>query len=358
MYNLLAHSSSLRRPLTSLWNLRASSRLLCPVRQCRGQHHQAAAAAAGAAAAGLAAAACDSAAASTATANLHNSTTPDLYLLAAVIDQLRSTVWGIPAGPRPSAAAAAAAAAVPSIRLVAGTRSAPRLAEAAAVLPLPGQLLPGDLHPLSLSSGAFGLLLQSLLLSKAAKRAEVRALVLSAPYLPSQLEAFHATAAKQRHSLAVLVGSSELHVVVSQLPWEEDELGGDESSDNATQQQQWMPGWQQVVMDALGQASLLDPGRLAAAEDAEEALLAQRRLLSTAAWNAAAQQLKAKHCLLPWLAGLAVVSDEQLRSLRGLAATHGLHLTVEEAQQQQQQAAAAAAGVDRWQLQQQLQAWQ
>jgi hypothetical protein len=99
-------------------------------------------------------------------------------LLAALTDQLRSTVWGIPHA-RQSAAvtggAAAAAIAAPSIRLVAGARSAPRLVDAAALLPQPGQLLPGSLHPLSLSSAAFHMLLQSQLMSKAARRAEVRA---------------------------------------------------------------------------------------------------------------------------------------------------------------------------------------
>jgi hypothetical protein len=175
----------------------------------------------------------------------------------------------------------------------------------------------------------------------------VAALVLSAPYLPSQLEALHEKVAKLQHSLAVLVGASELHVVVSKLPWEEDDdLFNDQVDvDTATctvqqqqqQQQQRMPAWQRVLLDGLGQAHLLDPGHLAAAEEAEEALLAQQRLFSTAVWNAAAQQLQAKHCLLPWLAVLAVVNGEQLRSLRGLAATQGLHLAVEDLQQQQQQ---------------------
>jgi hypothetical protein len=182
---------------------------------------------------------------------------------------------------------------------------------------------------------------------------QVRALVLSAPYLPSQLEAFHATAAKLQHSLAVLLGASELHVVVSQLPWEEDdelahdahasedELGQEPSRTQAAQQQQQqqqrMPAWQQVLLDAVGPALLLEPGQLAAAEDAEEALLVQQRLFSAAVWSAAAQQLNAKHCLLPWLAVLAVVGGEQLRSLRALAASQGLQLAVEDMWQQQQQ---------------------
>jgi hypothetical protein len=175
----------------------------------------------------------------------------------------------------------------------------------------------------------------------------VAALLLSAPYLPSQLEALHEKVAKLQHSLAVLVGASELHVVVSKLPWEEedddmfdDQLDVDTARctvQQQQQQQQRMPAWQQVLLDGLGPAQLLDPGHLAAAEEAEEALLAQQRLFSTAVWNAAAQQLQAKHCLLPWLAVLAVVNGEQLRSLRGLAATQGLHLAVEDLQQQQQQ---------------------
>jgi hypothetical protein len=174
---------------------------------------------------------------------------------------------------------------------------------------------------------------------------QVRALVLSAPYLPSQLEAFHATAAKLQHSLAVLVGRSELHVVVSQLPWQDDaDSDLDDNDDDCAssgqeqqQQQQQMPLWQQVLLDALRPACLLDPGQLVAAEDAEAVLLAQRRLFNTAVWNAAAQQLQAKHCLLPWLSGVAVMSGEQLRSLRGLAATQGLHLAVEDMQELQQQ---------------------
>jgi hypothetical protein len=48
------------------------------------------------------------------------------------------------------------------------------------VLPLPSHLLPGDLHPLSLKSSAFNMLLQSQLLTKAAKRAEVRDVLLPA----------------------------------------------------------------------------------------------------------------------------------------------------------------------------------
>ncbi|WIA33995.1 hypothetical protein OEZ86_012380 [Tetradesmus obliquus] len=220
----------------------------------------------------------------------------------------------------------------------------------------PSQLLPGDLHPLSLSASAFTLLLQSQLLSKAATRAEVRALVLSAPYLPSQLEALHATAAKLRHSLAVLLGASELHVVVSQLPWQDDDEDDDDGSSSSSsdceqqqQQQQRMPPWQRVLLDGLRPARLLEPGQLAAAEDAEDALLAQRRLFSAAVWNAAAQQLQAKHCLLPWLAGLAVVNGQQLGSLRGLAAAQGLHLAVEDMleQQQQQQELESPANADR-----------
>uniref|UniRef100_A0A383VP96 Uncharacterized protein n=1 Tax=Tetradesmus obliquus TaxID=3088 RepID=A0A383VP96_TETOB len=298
---------------------------------------------------------------STATAN---DRVTDPALLAALTDQLRSTIWGIPQTPQPTAAAPAAAAAAPpaaapapaapSIRLVAGARSAPVLAAAAGLLPQPSQLLPGDLHPLSLSASAFTLLLQSQLLSKAATRAEVRALVLSAPYLPSQLEAFHATAAKLRHSLAVLLGASELHVVVSQLPWQGDDEDDDDgssssSSDCEQQQQQRMPPWQRVLLYGLGPARLLEPGQLAAAEDAEDALLAQRRLFSAAVWNAAAQQLQAKHCLLPWLAGLAVVNGQQLGSLRGLAAAQGLHLAVEDMleQQQQQQELEPPANADR-----------
>jgi hypothetical protein len=181
---------------------------------------------------------------------------------------------------------------------------------------------------------------------------QVAALVLSAPYLPSQLEAFHAKAAKVQHSLAVLVGASELHVVVSKLPWEEeDDLPDGQSNDGTVslraaaaaqqqqqqQHQQVMPAWQQVLLDGLGQAQLLEPGQLAAVEDAEAALLVQQRLFSSAVWNEAAQQLKAKHCLLPWLAVLAVVNGKQLRSLRGLVAAQGLHLAVEDLQQQQQQ---------------------
>ncbi|WIA13853.1 hypothetical protein OEZ85_002427 [Tetradesmus obliquus] len=119
---------------------------------------------------------------------------------------------------------------------------------------------------------------------------QVRALVLSAPYLPSQLQAFHATAAKLRHSLAVLLGGSEVHVVVSQLPWDEPDSDaaddGDDSGSSSTvyeqQQQQRMPAWQRVLLDGLGPARLLGPGQLAAAEDAEDALLAQRRLFSAA----------------------------------------------------------------------------
>jgi hypothetical protein len=178
---------------------------------------------------------------------------------------------------------------------------------------------------------------------------QVCAIVLSAPYLPSQLEAFHATAAKLQHSMAVLVGSSELHVVVSKLPWEDADSdfhhaqsdSSSSSSSHAQQQQQqqleMMPPWQQVLLQALGPAALLDPAQLAAAEDAEAALLAQRRLFNTAVWNAAAQQLQSKHCLLPWLAVLAAVHDEQIGSLRAMAATLGLHLAVEDMKQLQQQ---------------------
>jgi hypothetical protein len=52
------------------------------------------------------------------------------------------------------------------------------LVDAAALLPLPSQLLAGDLHPLRLSGSALNLLLQSQLLSKAAARAEVVGLLL------------------------------------------------------------------------------------------------------------------------------------------------------------------------------------
>jgi hypothetical protein len=151
----------------------------------------------------------------------------------------------------------------------------------------------------SFSFGTAGVyeLTQACLMSKAAHRAGVQALVLTGPYLHSQLAVLQAAASTQPGAAAcVLAGSQGLHVMLVASTAGAPAVAvagavGRDTDQQQQQQQQQQEVLQQRLASLFGPTAVLPDARLAAARAAEQALCEQLRLFSPVTWSLACQRL-------------------------------------------------------------------
>jgi hypothetical protein len=168
------------------------------------------------------------------------------------------------------------------------------------------------LHPDNLTGGVGNTNLTQFLAqnlnTRAAKRQGVVALVLSAVYLPSQLDVMHALAGNQLVPIgyAVYLSTSAMHVVFHNIQDEQQPSTEDIAS---------------AIGAALGPLQPLSEARLQEARMAERSLRQQLRLWDAASWNAVLQQhllTRPGRRAAPWLAIRSLMAPPALQAAKQL----------------------------------------
>lgn len=195
------------------------------------------------------------------------------------------------------------------------------------------------LHPDHLTNTTITEFLTQNLMSRAAKRQGVVALVLSAVYLPSQLDVMHALAGNQvvqiDYSVHLSKDNSAMHVVFHKVP---DEQQLEPIADDLTS----------ALEAALGPLQPLPAARLQAAHIAERSLRRQLRLWDAATWNDVLQQhllTRPGRRAANWLAIRNLMSPPALQAAQKLVEKKRLHwLEVPEGQIKALTVTSASAG--------------
>jgi hypothetical protein len=177
------------------------------------------------------------------------------------------------------------------------------------------EIVPRDverLHPDNLTGGVGNTALTQFLAqnlnTRSAKRQGVVALVLSAVYLPSQLDVMHALAGNQQLDYAVHLSKNDsaMHVVFHTVRDEQQENPSEDDIHSALEA-------------ALGPLQLMPAARLQAAHNAERRLQQQLRLWDSATWSAALQQrLESRRSGSPWLAIRSLMGPPALQAAQKL----------------------------------------
>jgi hypothetical protein len=186
-----------------------------------------------------------------------------------------------------------------------------------------------QLQPDLLANTTFTEFLAQQLISRTATRQGIKALVLSAPYLPSQLFTMKALAAKQsvESSLYVSSDSSTLHTVLYRL-----QHAAPAALQQGQQDQQDLPqglavsDLEQALSGVLGPIQPLPPARLQVAVAAEQSMRRQLRLWDPATWSSVLQQqLESRRSHWPYLAIRSLMGPPALQAAQQLVERKGLY---------------------------------
>jgi hypothetical protein len=177
------------------------------------------------------------------------------------------------------------------------------------------------LHPDLLTKSNFMEFLAKNLISKGAKRQGVEALMLSAAYLPSQLNIMRDLAAKQSVELSVYLNSSNgtMHSIFQGLqpalaPTEDQHKQQFSASDVKS-----------ALVSSLGPLEPLSNARLQVAQMAEQGLQQQLRLWDPATWSLVLQQqLESGSACKPFLAVRSLMGAPALQAAQQLVEKKGL----------------------------------
>lgn len=218
-----------------------------------------------------------------------------------------------------------------------------------------------DLHPSSLQQ-----ILQQLLLSRPARRAGGHAVVLSGPYLPSQLALVDKLAAGLQLSTQLLTGQLGLHVCfvapltpTTQPPATTATAAAAAAPGDMLWQQQETQHVQGELVSVLSPTQPITDAALSAAAANESQLIAQLRLFTPTAWSAACQVLlkRRKHTDVdrapvlvvqrPLLGPAAMAAAETLVSKLGLKMQLLLEAVHDEQQRQGRPAVTSGAATGR-----------
>jgi len=202
--------------------------------------------------------------------------------------------------------------------------------------------------PLNFQTSSLQVILQACMASKAAKHAGPKALLITGPYLPSQLAAVQKTAAALKLSAQLLSSPTALHVLliptqtaaVEAAPLAAELAPGVQASAQVTpppqqqqqQQQEQEQQQQQQHLHLFGHGDLqpVSEAAIAAAQAAEASLNQQLRLFTPAAWSLAYQQLMKRKASGPPLLVVQrpLLGAAALQAAGQLASKLGLHLQV------------------------------
>lgn len=188
-----------------------------------------------------------------------------------------------------------------------------------------------QLHPDLLTKPTFTEFLAKNVISRAAKRQGVIAMVLSAPCLPSQLQYMEDLANKQSVGLDIYLSrrlNSALHAVFTTV----------------RAQQYSSTALQSALEAALGSLQSLADAKLQVAEPAEQSLQQQLRLWEPSIWSTVLQQKlqSYKYGAHSWLVARSLMGPPALQAARKLVEKQGLHWT--EVQEKEVQALVGSAG--------------
>lgn len=171
------------------------------------------------------------------------------------------------------------------------------------------------LHPDLPTNPPFTEFLAKHLLSRTAARESVVALVLSATYLPSQLDTMRGLAGKQSLAMSVFLSSdnSEMHTVFYRTAGQ-------------GQRHVSIMDLHFALADSLGPLESLEPAQLQAAHAAEKRLQEELRLWDPATWSSVLQQrLESRKALDTWLLVDSLMGQVALVAARQLVLKKGLH---------------------------------
>jgi hypothetical protein len=183
-----------------------------------------------------------------------------------------------------------------------------------------------QIHPDLLTNTAFTEFLMQNLISRSATRQGIKALVLSAPYLPAQLFTMQDLAAKQSVGVSLFLSSDSSTLHTAFYRQQPSALADDQQDEPQDPPELDVSGLEQALGRALGPIQPLPYSRLQVAETAEQSLKRQLRLWDPATWSSVLQQqLESRHSCTSYLAIRSLMGPPALQAAQKLVEKKGLY---------------------------------